>query len=66
MLGRDHNVAVIKVLQIFRKSNKDKYHFRCTIFPFFWEVISEDGVNQDPRNLKGLMDMPPLKYKKEL
>ena len=38
-LDRDHNEAVVKVIEICRKANlklnKDKCHFRCTSILFF-------------------------------
>ena len=45
------NAAVYKVLQqceeVNLKLNKEKCHFRCTSIPFFGEVISKQGVQQD-------------------
>ena len=43
-LGKDHNEALGKVLQVCMqanlKLNKDKYLFMCTIIPSFGEIIS--------------------------
>ena len=42
--GRDHDKTVQRVLQ---RCRKNKCHFRCTSVPFFWEVTSQNGVQQD-------------------
>ena len=42
--GNDHDKTVWRVLQgckqVNLKLNKDKCHFRCTLIPFFREIIS--------------------------
>ena len=66
----DHDTAVHKVLQqckeVNLKLNKDKCHFSCTSIPFFGKVISREGVQPDPQNIKVLMDMLAPNSKKEL
>ena len=69
--GADHNATVHKVLQqceeVNLKLNKEKCHFRCTTILFFGEMISREGVQPDPQNIKVLMDMlVPKNKKKEL
>ena len=68
--GKDHDKAVYNVLKqcwgVNLKLNKDKCHFRCTLIPFFGEIISKDGVWPDPRKVKALTKMPPPNNKKEL
>ena len=68
--GADHDEAVYKVLKqcqdVNLKLNKEKYHFRCTLIPFFGEVISRQGVIPDPQKVKALMEMLAPKNKKEL
>ena len=48
--GKDHDEILWWVLQICRnvhlKHNKDKYQFRYTSVPFFWEVISRLGTHK--------------------
>ena len=40
---KDHDNTLQRVLLIYRKVNlnlnKDKYHFRCSLVPFFGEII---------------------------
>ena len=48
------------------KLNKDKCHIRCTVVPFFWEIISWYKREPDPQKIKALMEMPTPKNKKEL
>ena len=66
--GRDHEETVQTVLQRCRqvnlKLNEDKYHFRCTSVPFFWEIISQNGVQPDPQKIKALVEMPLPKIKR--
>ena len=61
--GRDHDKTVERVLQKCRqvnlKLNKDKYHFRCTSVPFFGDILSQNGVQPDPQEIKNLVEMPP-------
>ena len=68
--GRDHDTMLDKVLRICRQENlkldKGKCLFRCTIIPFFGEVIYRQGVSPDPRKVQALTDMLPPKTKKEL
>ena len=63
--GRDHDESVQRVLQKYRqvnlKLNKDKCHFRCTSVPFFGEIISRNGVQQDLQKIKALVELPPPK-----
>ena len=63
--GKDHNEALLQVLQICRhvnlKLNKDKCHYRCTSFPFFDEMISRHGVQPNPQRLAVLTRMPTPK-----
>ena len=47
------------------KLNKDKWHFRCTLVPFFGEIILWHGVKADLQKIKALLEMSP-KNKKEL
>ena len=46
--GADHDKTVCKVLQICRKENlklnEDKHHFRCTLVPYFGEIVSRQGL----------------------
>ena len=62
--GADHDATVQNVLwqceEVNLKLNKENFHFRCTSTPFFWEVISRDGIQPDPQKIKVLMDMPPM------
>ena len=69
-LGRDYNVTLDKVHRICRQANlkhdKDKCLFKCTISPFFDEVIFWKGVSPDHRKVKALTDTLPTKSIKEL
>ena len=40
------------------KLNKDKYHFRCTLVPFFGKTISRQDMRPDLRMLDALIDIP--------
>ena len=64
---RDHDIMQWRVLLIFQegnlKLNKDKFHFRCSSFPFFGEIISRHDVKPDPRKLNMLTEISP-KHKK--
>ena len=66
--GRDHDETVQRVLQGYRqvnlKLNRDKCHFRCTLIPFFCEIISQNGVQPGPQKIKALVEMPSPKIKK--
>ena len=68
--GSDHNKAVYKVLRqcqdVNLKLNKEKCHFRCTSIPFFGEVVSRDGVQQDLQKINALTKIPVTQNKKEL
>ena len=68
--GADHDEAVYNVLRqcqdVNLKLNKDKCHFRCTLIPFFGEVVSRDGVQPDLGKIKALTKMPAPKNKKVL
>ena len=68
--GTDHEEAVYKLLKqcqdVNLKSNKDKCHFRCTLIPFFDEVMSREGIQLDPQKIRPLTKMPAPKNKKEL
>ena len=48
----DHDGAVYRILRYCQdvnlKLNKDKCHFRCTLIPFFSEVVSRDAMQPDP------------------
>ena len=48
------------------KLNKDNCHLRCIFIPFFGEIISRQGVNQNPFKFYALTGKPPAKTKKEL
>ena len=54
--GKDHDKIVWRLLQrcshINLKLNKDKCHFRCTSFPFLWEIISWNGVQPDLQKIR--------------
>ena len=67
--GKDHDEMVHRVLQRCRevnlKLNKEKCHFRCTSVPFFGEVISRNGVQPDPQEIRVLMKIPPPHNKRE-
>ena len=67
--GRDHDETVQRVLQRCRqvnlKLNKGKCHFKCTSVPFFGEIISWNGIQQNLQKIKALVEMPPPN-KKEL
>ena len=68
--GKDCYETVWKVLlrcrQVNLKLNKDKCHFRCTLVPFFGEIILWHEVKPYPQKIKALMEIPPPKIKKEL
>ena len=63
--GKDHDKTVHRVLQRCRQVNvkldKEKCHFRCTSVPFFGEIISQNGVQQDTQKIKALVEIPPPK-----
>ena len=50
--GKDHDETLQKVLKTCRqvnlKLNKDKCHFKCTLVPYFGEIMSRHGVKPDP------------------
>ena len=66
--GKDHDVTLLKVLQICwqvnLKLNKYKCHFSWTPVPLFGEVISSYGVKPDLQRFKEQMEMSPSKNKK--
>ena len=66
--GANHDEAVYNVLrqcqEVNLKLNKDKCHFRCTSKPFFGKVVSKEGIQPDPQNIKAVTDMPVPKSKK--
>ena len=68
--GTDHNEAVYNALRqcqdVNLKLNKDKCHFRCMSIPFFGEVVSREGIQLDPQNIRALTKIPVPKNKKEL
>ena len=57
-------------MKICRKANlmlnNDNCHFRFTSIPSFWEIISQDIISPDPKNLKALMKLSPSACSKEL
>ena len=67
-LGRYYDAALNKVLRICReanlKLNKDKCLFRHRNIPFIREIILQNGMRQDPRNIQAVMNMPPSRCKK--
>ena len=67
--GGDNKATLDKVLRVCRlanlKPNKDRCVFRCTRISFFGEVIWQ-GVGPDLRKVKPLINLMPLKSKKEL
>ena len=50
--------------QINLKLNKDKCPLKCTSVQFSVKIISQHGIKPDPHKIKALMEMPPLKVKK--
>ena len=68
--GKDHDATYDKVLRVCRqvnlKLNIGKCLFRCTSIQFIGEIMSWQDVSLDPRKVKVLIDMPPLKSKKQL
>ena len=66
--GTDHDEAVYNVLRqcqdVNLKLNKDKCHFRCTLIPFFGEVVSREGIQPDPQKIRALTEMPVPKTKR--
>ena len=60
--GRDDDNTLYRVLPICEKENiklnKGKYHFRCTLVSFCWDIISRQGIRPDLRKPKALADMP--------
>ena len=48
------------------KLNKDKCHFRCMSILFFGKVVSREGIQPDPQEIKSLTDMPVPNNKREL
>ena len=67
--GRDHDEILEKVLLIFTQSylklNKDKCLYRCVRISFFSEIISWQYVSPEPSKIHAIIDMPPLRMKKE-
>ena len=61
----DNDATLCRVPQIYKKENlklnKDKYHFRCMIVPFFGEIISRCEVQYDLYKLHVLTEMLPCK-----
>ena len=53
--GHNHDTALRQVMQICSteslKLNKDKCHFKCTRVPFFGQIVSRHGVQQDHKML---------------
>ena len=68
--SKDHDQTLEKVLWIDRQANlehnKDKCLFRFTSIPLLGKIISQQGVSLDPSKIQAIIDMPPLKTKKDL
>ena len=68
--GTDCDKAVYNVLRqcqdVNLKLNKDKCHFRCTLIPFFGEVVSGEGIQPGPLKIRTMTEMLVPKTKKEL
>ena len=71
--GRDHNMALRWVMQIYRqenvnlnkKFNKNKHYFGCTT-PHFWTYFLQKWSSCRPKNQHKLIKMLPITNKKEL
>jgi hypothetical protein len=68
--GSDHDAAVRRVLKICKKENlrlnPKKCHFRCSMMPFFGELLSRHGVKPYPEKVNAIHDLPAPKDRKEL
>ena len=65
--GTDHATTLRQVIQLCGKKNlklnKGTCCFRCTRVPSFREIISRNGVQQDPQKLCTLTEMSQAKIK---